>query len=399
MIKGFNVSEENQKSIDEWIEDDREPNKNISKETLRHDKYCLRKFGDFLGDKDIKTATEKDLKEFFKAIKNFSAYNQVATKIIIFYRWIDKSDKREMPKRMKWFEFEKPKEKDTAKIKEELITPKEYDKIINACGIDRFGMWQACYETFYLSGGRLSEVASMKIKDVRLKDGKCIVYLPESKTKTREVPLTKYPYHLERWFNNHPNKDNSDSPLWISTANNHWREPIKPDSISISFWKLKKKIDIKQNLSIKSFRATRATIMFNKRAKDGGLIYTDKQMALFFGWELANVSIRRKQYDLSGYEDLKNTVFNQNPTPSDDYDIIKQENKILKQKNDEIDQLKEKIDKLKSPEEIDEQVKIRIKSMKQKIIEDIKNDLKAMRLVVPEFTIVDKNFIEKKPDE
>lgn len=329
MKEKFKVSELNKKIIQDFINDSREPIKNISKKTIQSDRYCLEKLSHYASDKNIINLTEKELKQFFIENKDFSGYNLLGTKFIIFYRWVEKLNKREVPKRMAWFIYEKHKPLDSKQIKNEFITEEEYNKILNATGKDRFGMWQACWETFYLSGARLEEIASMKIKHVDFNNNKVIIYVPISKTQTREIALVKYPYLLERWMHNHPYKDNPDTPLWISNATNNFGEHLKKGSIGMMFWKIKKKTDIKQNLSVHNFRKTRMTLMCNQRSKDGGLIYSDKQLAMFFGWSLREVPNRRQEYDLTGFEELKETIFKQYKTPIESYDTIKKENQQM----------------------------------------------------------------------
>ena len=61
---------------------------------------------------------------------------------------------------------------------------------MKSCENDRFGMWEALFETYWLSGGRLNEVRIMKIKDViKVNGGQNIkVGLRDSKTVSRPVP-------------------------------------------------------------------------------------------------------------------------------------------------------------------------------------------------------------------
>jgi hypothetical protein len=87
--------------------------------------------------------------------------------------------------------------------------------------------------------------------------------------------------------------------------------------------------------------------MFNKRSKDGGLIYSDKNMADFFGWELSTVALRREEYDLNGQEELEKLVFSDVTKQPETYDVLKQQRDRLQSKHEkEINKLKEKIDSL-----------------------------------------------------
>ena len=153
--------------IDKYIELRKAQGK--SKNTLYVMRYTAEKLAHFLGEKGFKDTTEKDLQDFMETI-NFGSYNVVGISITQFYRWLFKLDKDKRPDNLKWLEFKSKKDKirhsDPEELKKYLITPKEYDTIIKSCENDRFGMWEALFETYWLSGGRLDEIRNMKIKDV-----------------------------------------------------------------------------------------------------------------------------------------------------------------------------------------------------------------------------------------
>lgn len=342
MSNEIKVSKENGLLIEEFINDFRGPSE-VSSKTIDSDRYCLEKFADYLKEKSLKDASVKDVKGFFTENKTSSAYNLFGSKISLFYRWLENLDDGDKSDRMKWFKNKPVKKLDSKQVKNEMITESEYKILLSKCGIDRFGMWQGLFETYWLSGARLSEVANMKIKDVCFDDGKCVVYVPESKTKSREIPLSKYPYLLERWVNNHPFKDDEEGPLWISNATNSFGKKLRPSSITLKFWTVKQDCEIKDSLSIHNFRKTRFTIMSNERGKDGGLIYSDKQLALFFGWSVSNVSRMREHYDLTSFDELKKTVFNHTGEDVESVDIIKSKYKHLK---DEQDKKIERLEKM-----------------------------------------------------
>ena len=347
LVQCMKTYEKNQNSIKEFIEF-REASE-ISPRTLESDHYCLQKLASYYKTEDITTLDKKQLQQFFKDNKKFSYYNLCGNKLKLFYRWIDDNNdidigKRECPRRMKWFTYQKTEVKDQHKRKEEeLITDEEYQKIIDGCKKDKYGMWEACWETFWFSGARLGEISSMQIKHVKFDGDKCTIYVPQSKTDPREIPLPEYPYLLERWIHTHPDRDNQEAPLWISFSASRYGKKLNPKSISVMFWKLRNKLGLKDTLSVHNFRKTRATKMFNAR-RDGALIYGDKDMALFFGWKLSTVTARREQYDLNGYEELRDTVFNNKHTGEDSYDIQKKKyDKMKTSYEGEINTLKQQM--------------------------------------------------------
>jgi len=362
--KQFKVSKENTQVMDDFIELRRDKGK--SENTLYADKYVIEKFGDFLGTKQYKEATEQDLRDYMKTI-NFGSYNLQGITLIKFYRWLFDLDKDEKPKILKWIEFKNKKNKLrelNPDKRKKLIEPDEYKEIQNYCSNDIFGMWSALFETYWLSGGRLNEVRNMKIKDViKVNGGNNIkVSFKKSKTVPRVVPLSEYPKLLERWLGNHPQRNNPEAPLWITLIGEHKGKQIQNITIQHKIMKIRDETNIKETISIHSFRRTRATKMFHERAKDGGLIYGDKEMSQFFGWSLSTVSQRREEYDLSGQEELEKVVFGQTSTEQiETYDTLKQEKELLE------NQYKKKIEDMEN----------QMANMKETIMSEIGQMLKG----------------------
>jgi len=226
-----------------------------------------------------------------------------ASRIICFYKWLLGLSDDERPELMKWYQYSKTSERERQKdpnIKKELITTEEYAKIIQKVKMDL--RMSALYETLYLTGARPDEICNLKIEDVINDGGKISIIVNKSKSIPREIPLTEKPNLLLRWLENHPNKDNKQAWLFMTLDRRFKNRPIRASSVSEKFKKLIKELDVKQTLTLYSFRKTRATIMFDQG-------YDDKEMGLLFGWKPHTVIDRRQQYDLRGLEDLKNKIF------------------------------------------------------------------------------------------
>ena len=301
-----------------------------SPETIKNTKYVLERLQKFLGETKIQDASEQQMMDYFDTIKSFSTFNINGAIIICFLQWLLKLEKHQRPANMKWFKYvskdRMEKDGNPEGIKQFLITADEYEKL-QAFSKDKYGQWEALWETYYLSGGRESEVWSMKINDVIIDGNTVTVALPESKTKPREVPLCEYPHRLIRWLGNHPHRKDPEAALWINIQNQ--RDRLSKNTIMGTFWRYKKKAGIKDTLSVQCFRVTRATIMFNMRSPDGGLIYSDTHMANLFGWEPETVAQRRKEYDISTQDDLKKIIFNTKGTQLETFDTIKREKEQL----------------------------------------------------------------------
>ena len=317
--------------------------------TLKNVDYVLGKLDKFL-DKSFPQATEKDLQAFFNTIPSYSTRNINGVIIIKFYNWLFKLDKKERPANMRWFEYvskdKMEKEADPDGIKTQFITPEEYQTIITYKP-DTCGVYHALWESFYISGGRLGEVASMKVGDVRIEGNHVSIVLHISKTKPRVVPLSETPHALLRWLGNHPHRDDKEAPLWINMGYKNHGQPISRTTIQNQFWQIRQNTNIKKTLSVHCFRKTRATIMFNQRSKDGGLMYNDTHMAKFFGWKATTVVDRRQQYDLTTEKDLQDLVFSKLQTTIPAYDALKQEKQLLENAyQQKMDELQSQMDKM-----------------------------------------------------
>jgi integrase len=317
------------------FEDYREKLESIKRSpgTIKNILEVLNRVQKFLGDTPIEKASEQQLMAYFKTVKSLESHNIQGSIIMNYLRFKLKiKNKRQRPPNMEWYEWvskdRKEKEKHHEGIKRFLITPEEYEKLLEV-SIDKYGLWEGLWEAFSLSGGREKEVWSMQIKHVIIdKTANTVTLaLPESKTKPREVPLSEYPHKLIRWLGNHPQRDNPEAPLWVIP---HKNERMSIGTIKNTFWRYKKKAGIKNTLSVHCFRKTLATKMFNMRSKDGGLIYGDTEMALFFGWKPETVAQRRKEYDLTSQEDLKKHVFGTGYSKQiESFDVIKQEKEAM----------------------------------------------------------------------
>jgi integrase len=285
--------------------------------TIRSNITLLRRLGNWLGDKSFKDATETDMIDFFKQPdiqRKWRTKDNYGTILIMFYRWLFKLKRKERPQILDWFEYTpKPtrrKSKDPKAKEKYFITRDEYDAIINHCNTY---MERALFEVMYNSGARPDEVAHMRIQDVEiLDDGKVFFTFFKSKTDPRKIPIGEPIDNLLRWLDFHPAKDNPKAPLWLSFFRSKLKLPIEERSmdtytIGHKFSEIKKRAGLKSTLTPKSFRKTRASIMFPNTK--------DKDMGYFFGWTEETVPLRRFEYDLTGNEDFIKKVFAKSKQP------------------------------------------------------------------------------------
>ncbi len=306
-----------------------------STETIENESNTLRKLAKLLNAKKFKDATENDLQSFFgndDIVKSNNSRDLYGAHIIKFYNWLFKLKRKRRPDIMEWFEYQtalqKQKNHDPNQKEKRFITREEYDAL-QQWTVDT--QEKALWETLYLSGARPSETCSMKIDSLKeLEDGyEIIVY--HSKTRPRNIPLAEHPEHLLRWMDNHPFQDDKKHALWLSQSKRKMGNPMSSDAINSKLKNAIKRAGIKNTITPHCFRKTRATIMFTMKSQDGGLIYTDKEISLHFGWQLGSMPLRRVEYDLTNQDDLRKKVFG-NGSKAPSYEVIKAEKEKLETK-------------------------------------------------------------------
>lgn len=318
---------------------------NRGKITIMGDITAIDQLIKYTNGKNLHKTTDKDTISFIGSYTGLSTKEQYGTRLILFFRWLNKLDKRERPENMKWFEYPssdqitKTKDPD---VKKHLITDDEYAKIIQFCGDQ--GIWAALFETLYLSGGRPDEVNNMNYNDVEIdENNKVTVTLRKSKTIPRKVPLPETPHMLLRWMEYHPLKDDPDAPLFPSSNHKKYMKHMVTVSINRKFDTVKKYLNLKKSLTPHCFRKTRATIMFSSRDP----IYDDTEIGQFFGWKPHTVVDRRQQYDLRTFDDLKEKIQGKNKVKLETFDIVKQERDNYEKMSKDFSDLKNENKELK----------------------------------------------------
>jgi len=308
-IKLYEVSETNKKNIEEFIEFKKAQKGNtIEDRSLGNLEENLKKLANFAGSRNLKNLTDKELQDFFTSIESekYTSRDTYATTYIQFYRWVFKLPKRTPPSNMIWFTFtsakSKRKNRDIRAKEKYFITLEEYNKMIDY-STDQYGRNKAIWETYHLSGIRPEELPSLIIEDIETRnDGITTITIGRSKTEPRVVGFPETPYNLLQYLENHPNKDNKNAYLFFPFKNPN--KPLSIDNIRTELFKKMihalKKQGVKQTFTLKSFRKTRATIVFENQHKTG---LTYKEIGDIFGWTEEQVAKRQAEYLLTDKEE------------------------------------------------------------------------------------------------
>lgn len=261
----------------------------LSKARIEKYSYILAKISKMLG-KNFEKTNENDIRELVRRIEtsSYSPWTKHDYKVAIkrFYKWLRKTDDV-YPKEVRWIRTTM-KSKDR-KLPEDILTEQEILKMINATSNMRN---KAFISTLYETGSRISEIISLRIKDVVFDKNGVVVFV-NGKTGSRRLRLVTSEGYLRSWINSHPFKDDPKSPLWINQVDSE-KESISYRRTVDMLKRIGKKAKIKKNIYPHLFRHSRATHL----AK----ILTEQELKQFFGWvqasEMASIYVHLSGRDL-----------------------------------------------------------------------------------------------------
>ena len=231
----------------------------------------LRKLGEWLGI-PFTRAKKENIMELVRYIENqnYSEWTKHDYKVILkkFFKWL-RGD-QEYPEEVKWIKT--TIKKNNHKIPEELLTPQDVEKLINAADHPRD---KALVSVLYESGCRIGEILTLRIKHISFDEyGAKIVV--NGKTGMRRIRIISSVPHLATWIENHPLRDKPDAPVWVGIGTRNKNGAVQYKNVRTLIAKLAEKAGIKKRVNPHMFRHSRATHLANH--------LTEAQMNQYFGW-------------------------------------------------------------------------------------------------------------------
>jgi integrase len=195
-----------------------------------------------------------------------------------FYRWLlaDPKKPKEFPENVAWIRTHRtPKER----LAEDMLAKDEVRQMIEAANGTRD---KALVATLYETGTRIGEFLSLRIRDVRIKDGGyAIVSLPAEssslKTGRRQIPIVECLPYLQAWLEAHPSKETPAALLWPSEYGERRDRQIDDTTVLKLVRRLAARADVDKDVTPHLFRHSRAT----ECARRG---WNESQMRRYFGW-------------------------------------------------------------------------------------------------------------------
>ena len=325
------------KQILEEYKADRYNNKNLSPNTIENQHQVLTKFSRSV-NKPFRMITKSDLKEY---LTNYKPNSQDVRIIVTkkFYTWLYNG------KTPLWIQTFKPrgqraKDRDGALIKgkEKVITPEEYQKILDAC---LHLQHKALVETLYVYGCRAGELVSMNATDVNEEDDICTITIRRSKTIARDIPSKEEPQYLLDWYTTYqPHREQKEMPLWVPGCNRTQGQRLSRLGVLQIVKGAVKRAGIKKNITPHSFRHTAIS-------RDSANGMPNSLLEVKYGWIHGSSMIRI--YDHSATEELKNFLREKVIHKKDTYRNLKREKgTVIKKQQTQIDKLIKRLERIEN---------------------------------------------------
>lgn len=223
-------------------------------------------------NKNFEKATKKDMEKVLNLIEDshYAPRTKLDFRVTIkkFYKWLNGGE--EYPKCVKWIKT--GGKRNNNKLPEELLTEEEVKRIIQTAYNPRD---RAIIATLWESGARVGELLSMQIKHVSFEENFTRITL-QGKTGMRRVPLFDSTPYLAEWLENHPLKEDLNTPLWIGIGNVGRNKRMEYAAMRKMIAQTSRKVGIKKKINPHNFRHSRATTL----AKH----LTEAQMNQYLGW-------------------------------------------------------------------------------------------------------------------
>jgi integrase/recombinase XerD len=187
-----------------------------------------------------------------------------------FWRWLRKLPKGEDPEETEWVKVGGAKGRKL--VPKELLTGEEANSLIAAAEHPRDKAYAAVTDE---TGARPEEILSAKIRQVQF-DEYGAVLMVNGKTGWRRIRLIRSAPLLARWLDNHPRRDDPNSPLWVNVGTTRHGGAFDYNAARKILRELGRRAGIKKRIYPYLFRHSTATRLAN--------LLTEAQMCQYFGW-------------------------------------------------------------------------------------------------------------------
>jgi integrase len=226
--------------------------------------------------KPLKQATKKDIVRIVEELEKskYAPWTKHSYKLVLkkLYLWLEtgKLNGDEYPEIVDWIPL--TMQNNNHRLPESILTEDEIRRLVGAANNPRdkafvFALWD--------SGCRIGEFLGLRRKHVEFDDFGCVLHV-SGKTGGRRIRLIGAAPSLGFWLDNHPHKDDQDSPVWTSLSPNKMGKPLDYGGANKLLRTLARRAKIEKKVNPHSFRHSRASAL--------AASLSDAVLKEFFGW-------------------------------------------------------------------------------------------------------------------
>lgn len=273
-------------------------------------------------DKNFSDASKDDIVRLLSKIETNPEWSPATKhdyKVILkkFYKSLGGTG--EFPEQGKWI---KPNyKKNNHRLPEELLTEEDVGKLVEAAQHPRD---KAFILVLCESGCRIGELLNLRIKNLMF-DANGAALLVNGKTGQRRVRIIASAPLLSTWLNNHPFRNNLESPLWVAVGTKNHHEPLEHGAVVAQLKKIARRAGINRKVNPHAFRHARATFLPNNLTE--AQMKEEMKMKEYFGW-VQSSGMASVYVHLSG-RDVDNAILKLHGLTNE----ARKENESLKVKN------------------------------------------------------------------
>lgn len=257
-------------------------------ETTRYKNLChFTKFSEMLG-KDWIDVNETDLRKLVSQIMldhgdngqetGYTVVLKLSIKSIVRFIHLgsrSKPENGELPM-VKFIQTKRVKDTLT---REDLPTDEEIQKILSTCADSSRD--KAMFSVHIDAGTRAGELLNLKIKDFVIDKFGGIIKV-KGKTGVRPIRIVKSVPYLTKWLNDHPLKDDRESPIWVYISlSKTFGQPINYAGFNNILQKRVRQAGITKRITSHLFRHKEITDLANK--------LTESESRMRHGWEKSSL--------------------------------------------------------------------------------------------------------------
>jgi integrase len=251
----------------------------------------LRYFGLFV-KKPFKDVVRKDIDDYFYSIKKLKNQTRHTRRVIIknFFQWLYGMNHNHYPDVVEWMDTTLKEDPKDFKGKEDLLTPEEIERLLNACNDLRD---RALIMMILEWGFRASSIKNISMKDVKENDGYLEVFVRGKGRMSGWFTLFDSTPDLKAWLKCHEYKDSPDAPLFYGFLGGYYGDRLGTPAICTMIKRIGKKAKIEKNVFTHLLRHQALTRK--------GENYTDQELKIIALWKSNTMT---KRYIHKDYKDI-----------------------------------------------------------------------------------------------